>query len=333
MKSEQLFEAIGMADEQFIDNCHKRRYGKVNIIIKIGALAACAALLIGFIYPWRTGGLSGGGSAQSGVGPEQSASDADVADAPDGEGAVAEEYESDENSDGSAAPDGVTIPPEEVTLGRTDGIEVDMSAFFIYNGHCYAECGYVENGELVGDYVGTATGMIDEWTPEDGYVELAGSVNGDFYTVNGYDPSFMLCMRSSGDENWTQLFTSSTGITLTDGGDIYDERLHIKGRVVSARYRTWSDYFYGNEIYEDVDMETVNSLIDALCSAPCVLTSDVPLPPDASTIWKTAEGILYLTLDDSLPVELYTFSGGYVMYSGLRGACVADVDIDALPGS
>ena len=60
--------------------------------------------------------------------------------------------------------------------------------------------------------MGTATGLIDEWTPKEGYVELAGSVSGDFYTVNGFDPTFLLCMKEDGDA--IQLFVCNSGITL-----------------------------------------------------------------------------------------------------------------------
>ena len=55
-----------------------------------------------------------------------------------------------------------------------------------------------DSSKIVGEYLGTATGLIDEWTPRDGYVELAGSVEGDFYSVKGYEPSFLLCMQKEG---------------------------------------------------------------------------------------------------------------------------------------
>ena len=46
--------------------------------------------------------------------------------------------------------------------------------------------------------------------PEDGYVDLAGSIGGDFYAVNGYDPEFMLCMKS--DNGNLQLYICNNGL-------------------------------------------------------------------------------------------------------------------------
>ena len=75
----------------------------------------------------------------------------------------------------------------EVSLSANENAA--MLAFFIYQGRCYVQYEWIDHGDaLVGEYLGTATGLIDEWTPQEGYVDLAGSVQGDFYAVNGYDP-------------------------------------------------------------------------------------------------------------------------------------------------
>ena len=81
----------------------------------------------------------------------------------------------------------MTIPPLEVSLSSE--LAADMIGFFIYEGRCYVQYNHIDNGtDLIGEYLGTATGLIDEWTPKEGYVDFAGSVRGDFYSVKGYDP-------------------------------------------------------------------------------------------------------------------------------------------------
>ena len=107
----------------------------------------------------------------------------------------------------------VYIPEMKAELGVPKDVIMDMLAFFIYEGRCYVQDQYYEDGlPLVGDYVGASVGLIDEWTSEDGYVDYAGSVAGDFYEVKGYDPSFMLCMKF--DNGAVETFIHNNGISL-----------------------------------------------------------------------------------------------------------------------
>ena len=94
--------------------------------------------------------------------------------------------------------EGITIPQSPVNLEKpTDGM-YDMQGLFIYNGRVYRHAQNVDNPSLRGRYLATVTGLIDEWTKADGYVELAGTTPGEIYTVKGYDPDFMLCQTYSG---------------------------------------------------------------------------------------------------------------------------------------
>ena len=139
---------------------------------------------------------------------------------------------------------GITIPKAEVTLSQPDGVAADMLAFFIYQGRCYLQYDWLDHGsDLVGEKVGTATGLIDEWTPKEGYVELAGSVSGDFYTVNGFDPTFLLCMKEDGDA--IQLFVCNSGITLYQGSELFEERLGLFNGLKAVTYEEEDSWFNG----------------------------------------------------------------------------------------
>ena len=73
--------------------------------------------------------------------------------------------------------------------------ETSVSFAFCWSSLYYENFSEAEG--IVGEHLGTVTGMIDEWTPEEGYVDFAGSICGDFYSVKGYDPEFMLCISDS----------------------------------------------------------------------------------------------------------------------------------------
>nr|WP_300656727.1 sigma-70 family RNA polymerase sigma factor [uncultured Acetatifactor sp.] len=156
--------------------------------------------------------------------------------------------------------EGVTIPPMEVILGRSND-ELCMLAFFIYQGHCYVEYERLENdsSKIVGEYLGTATGLIDEWTPRDGYVELAGSVEGDFYSVKGYEPSFLLCMQKEGT---VSLYVREGGITLKTGADLYNKWLHLSEDYREVRYETRASWYYGSGEVRQLDAPRAQEVLD-----------------------------------------------------------------------
>ena len=76
-----------------------------------------------------------------------------------------------EASDGIAvSEDGVTIPPMKIRLSKpSENSAADMIAFFIYHGKSYVLYEYLYGkNDIVGEHLGTATGLIDEWTPREG---------------------------------------------------------------------------------------------------------------------------------------------------------------------
>ncbi|MBQ8401838.1 MAG: hypothetical protein IJX14_07915, partial [Clostridia bacterium] len=134
---------------------------------------------------------------------------------------------------------GVTIPKTEISIEPNSS--ADLLAFFIYNGRMYVQYEWIQDHPgLVGEYAGTAAGNIDCFTPKKEYTDFAGSVSGDFYTVNGFDPSFMLCMKS--EDGSVSTYINDNGLTLYGGSDLFEDRLHLSGNYSGVEYQTRHDW-------------------------------------------------------------------------------------------
>ena len=215
---------------------------------------------------------------------------------------------------------GITIPKREVYLKKSDGVEMDMLAFFIYEGRVYISFGEYGNisDEIVGEYLGTSTGMIDEWTPKDGYVDFAGSIEGDFYSVNGYDKEFVLCMKDA--EGAVSIFYNDNGITLYQSSDLFEERLHLKGNYVQAYYQNDKEWNYG-EGYHNVnsqDMNIIDSFVDALNSG-----SLISVDGNETNMYSLNQIYhLYLEMNNGIVLHFRLYEGGYVRFEGVPGVRV-----------
>lgn len=217
---------------------------------------------------------------------------------------------------------GIAIPKAEVTLSQTEGVEADMLAFFIYQGRCYLQYDRLEHGsDLVGEKVGTATGLIDEWTPAEGYVELAGSVSGDFYTVRGFDPDFMLCMKEEGDA--VQLFVCNNGITLYQGSELFEDRLGLSDGLKAVTYEDEDSWYDGKEdIHTLNNMDAAKTLIAAMDEAQFQFSDQAELYEEEDGGLSKELYHVYCKLDNGVTVTLRLFQGGYVTFTGLPDACV-----------
>lgn len=209
--------------------------------------------------------------------------------------------------------DGVTIPRMNVSLSASEA--ADMMGFFIYQGRCYVQYEWIYNDvDFIGERLGTATGLINEWTPADGYVDFAGSVDGDFYAVNGMSPEFMLCMRS--DDGAVSTYINDNGITLKTGMDLFEDRLHVSETCTGLTYQThgaWKssngEYFILKESYE----QELTLFLEALDQASFLPRQDAPCDFDQ---------VLYhidLTSESGMNVRLRLFPDGYVYFDGIRG--------------
>ncbi len=279
MKKEQISDALNMLNDDIIEETSKVRANAKpkHRWVRLVTTAACVCLIITGVFVWRH-----------------------LSNQPD-------------NTPGITVSDkGVTIPKMDVTLSSET--QAEMLAFFIYHGNCYVQYDWQPySADIIGERLGTATGLIDEWTPSDGYVEFAGSVEGDFYEVKGYDPSFMLCMQHP--DGTASLYICNTGITLKYGSELYTDRLHLSENYVSIEYES-RDSWYSNkgERYrlEETD-DVIHKFIDELNSAEFI-------PRDVYDGMEMYH--LYFNMQDGTTVHLRLLQDGYVFYEGLLDVCV-----------
>lgn len=291
-KREKLYDSLTNVREDFVEEAQAATSAKRSAWGRWCALAACLCLLVAGTVVWKP--WSQGGSKPAG--PPTSA---------------------------AQTAKGITIPKAEVALSQTEGVAADMLAFFIYQGRCYLQYDWIDHGsDLVGEKVGTATGLIDEWTPAEGYVELAGSVSGDFYTVRGFAPAFLLCMKEEG--NAVQLFVCNNGITLYQGSELFEDRLGLSDGLKAVTYEDEDSWYDGEEdIHTLHDLDAVKTLIAAMDEAAFQLSDQADLYEEKKDGGLSKELYhVYCKLDNGVTVTLRLFRGGYVTFTGLPDACV-----------
>ena len=342
-KQELLQDALGLIDDDLLQEVDRVRRTppkktKPNWL-RLGAIAACLCVLVGAAV---AGGLMGGRSqanetaganecaviteatAEGGLEETaEEAADETMEKAEDEEATAEGATDAIAPASGETRVGGVTIAPLTVDLCDHPDADMDMEALFIYEGRCYVQYGTLADAShLIGEKLGTATGLIDEWTEEDGYVELAGSVFGDFYSVNGFDSDFVLCMPCENDT--VEIYINNNDLTLYTGADILVDRFQIDGNFTAktmSRERWYNSDGVPAELDEEAT-EQVWALVEALFEAPFVYVEDVQLPEGAKNIYDTELYHLYLQLDNGMMVHLRLFDGGYVQIDGLRPVCL-----------
>ena len=203
---------------------------------------------------------------------------------------------------------GVTIPESQGIPG--DGA---LSSFrcpsLFYEGREYCGTAFLSDDSLLSTRLGTVETPLGEAeygnlqrllsTPAgaayEDYYEPAGTTAGDFFSVEGYDPEFLLCMEESGQ---LRLFLSGEGRTFFTGEDLFGKLFSSKGRGKRLALGTDSKSLSGEP--ED--------FLQALCQSPAVPKSEIPQEIPREMVLELTDGV-------SLPLELY--SDGSVVLSGL----------------
>lgn len=304
MSKDKVIDSMGRIDDDIIQEVEvlrrrKRRAKGKALWTRLGAVAACICLIVGSMAIWRM--LT--------VPTEENASEL------------------------LASEEGVTIPPMGVSL--SSNAEADMIGFFIYEGRCYVQYERIyEDTDIVEEYLGTATGLIDEWTLKEGYVDFAGSVRGDFYSVKGYDPSFMLCMKDA--RGVVSTYICNNGITIKYGKELYEDRLHLSENMEGVQYESRPSWYEGlGELYElsaDVKSEEssasgewngiLQEFINQLNLAEFMPCTAVPLEEGQSHMVDMEIYHLYFTMKDGTTIHLRLYENGYVRFQGMIAICV-----------
>ncbi|MBE6724053.1 MAG: hypothetical protein E7576_02480 [Ruminococcaceae bacterium] len=295
---ERILDSMGRIGDDLIERVDAlRRKSRVKSgWIRWGAAAACLCLIAGGALLW---------SRQSNRGDVISCGIDEAG-----------------NSGIVVSADGVTIPKMNASLSANEA--ADMIAFFIYQGNWYVQYEWIDDADLVGEYLGTATGLIDEWTPKDGYVELAGSVKGPFYSVKGIDPGFMLCKKD--ETGAVSTYICDNGITLRIGSDLYEDRLHLSEQYIAVQAETRDSWYYGrSKVFQlDADDKVIGEFITQLDRAEFIPWEDVPAKEGmtSTSIYDTEIYHLYFKMKNGMTTHLRLYEHGYVRFQGLLSVCV-----------
>lgn len=288
MNREDLYQSFNKIDDDILERSETSVKKQSTAWVKWGALAACLCLVIGGIV-WGTKTLS----------------------------------HKEEPSGYVVSEKGISIPALEVSLAKETAAMSDMIGFFIYEGRCYV---YYENfseaEDVVGEYLGTVTGMIDEWTPEEGYVDFAGSIRGDFYSVKGYDPKFMLCTKEA--NGIVTMYICNNGITLKYGKELYEDRLHLSGNITGVQYESRDSWFYSKEEVYELDKEEayIREFIEKLDAEEFLLCQDIAEQEGLQHMVDSEVYHLYFYKKDGTKIHLRLHENGYVRFQGFWDVCV-----------
>ncbi len=223
---------------------------------------------------------------------------------------------------GSSRP---SITIAEVKLPASNGeITARMRPLFVYQNRIYIRYstviattdGYTVSEEdilnLRGDYLGTTTGGIDEWSGEDAYItDFASNIGeAEVYTVKGYDSKYRLMVYTPYEGGFgCEIYDSFGGLTM-DRGDDYFKLLNLKGNVVSYQWESMDSWNNGGTQMEEHQAdEAVNRFIKALYSSTPVERSIDTLIDETS---MDAQKFLYLKTEDNLITSIRLLKEGYV---------------------
>ena len=193
-------------------------------------------------------------------------------------------------------------------------------------------------------YIGTvlSPGQDDE---EDGLVPLWGLSSGHYYTVEGYDPGFLLGQRNEfGETRW---HLSNNGLTLRTGADLFEEKLHWSDTASVYYTPSWLDRDSGEinrvrfwELNGDL-LPRLKDLLNELNGCPFLTEEEL------AAVWGEENGDMAmrehlracacLKLPDGFITEIYLAEGGYLCLESyafrglwLRGGEAGESLIDLL---
>ena len=325
-KSEILQDALNFLDDEMIEeveelraeykegikeiNTHKKKRYSWN---KWSSLTACVCVLMLVSGIWC--GVTGNSAGNSNEENIESVIQGESNNMQNNLGNNEEDKQddvSDENINMETQAHGVTLPAYQVNLGKGDGFaEADMALLFIYEGRCYVQtCDYMSKS-VVGEYVCSIKGLVDEWTEADGYVELAGSYEGDIYTVKGVDPKFMLCTVY--ESGVVETFTHNNGITLSRGKEI----LKWLEFEVEEEYTIFCSKGNSCDYLVEDSREILDEFFESFAENEVVLRKDISAITDEEDIYH-----LVIVTEEGVPLHFEILSDGYVSYYGLNQVCV-----------
>lgn len=227
--------------------------------------------------------------------------------------------------------EGVYIPQSKLSLVERDDVCYSwVGPIAIYNGRSYIGLGIVDDVDesLLGEHLGTCTGLVKEWSDPYEYVDFSGNMEGELYAIKGYDTDFMIGLKTSFEDSSDAISALINGndITLTTGADIFEKRLHLAGNYDKVTYQSREDWYEskGNiKTFDKASSDILSDFVNSLNKGKVMLTDEIPLEDKDSSIFDEKE-LCHLVFykKDGIAIELRCMEGGYVFFDGMRQVCV-----------
>ena len=230
----------------------------------------------------------------------------------------------------AAADNSIYIPAVELPES-SDGGNYDMIGLVVYKGGIYTQAEQYDGTQallidkFVGNYLGYATGSINEWSAQEDYAEeFASSVPGKVYAVKGYDTDFRVCIREeieadNGEKQlYIQFLDRLNDIELQTGADLFETRLHLSDRIANIQKQSHDDWNYNTGNIQNADIESGiwEEFLDEVDKASFVNTREPEI--NENTVYDSDEQAhIILTMNDGTVIRLRLIEGGYVGYESL----------------
>lgn len=185
----------------------------------------------------------------------------------------------------------------------------DSVDFILYQSCIYRELDAMSVEERFFEkHITHVDASIDADTPEERYFTLSGTVEGELYRVKGYASSFLLALKQ--DEKST-LFARNTGERLCIGADLLEKRIRVSEYCSGVRY---VDKDGNVTVIDKEQKEELTALFQEMMRALWLPEEDV-----RSLIGEEI-GELVFVMEESIPVKLNCYEGGFFSYDVFPGA-------------
>lgn len=207
------------------------------------------------------------------------------------------------------------VPPENA--------KVDWVTFFKYDGRLYWLKDSVPKDKYKGERV-----LRVKLSPNDpmNCPEGKGHVEGDVYTVNGYDPAFMLCIPSWQYEDEVDIYICDNGYSVTYGRDVLEDRLFVSRDLKKVIYEDMDSRFHswGKRYAFNAGSAEADALIKALDEAPWCVPYETEEEREAMfNVYEegssVTEWVVRLELGD-LSVTVRIYDNGYATVHEVGGS-------------
>lgn len=320
MKGEDSLEMLNGIDEKYIAAAERSNKTRRALSIAL-PVAACLCIAAGIVFGSLKDKASSGSDQVSAIKePEITLT----------KPAATDEIEAVEQKDRY-----ITLSPEPYSFSSGDDepgwcIKYVM---FIYHGRIYYRYNtFSQFSEFFGEKVATVKPFdfdvfSDHEEGEQGSdktdppvikasdYELCGTSVGNIYTVKGYDPEDVLCMR--GMNGAVDVYICDNGFTDSSPDKLFEGVFRLSEKAAAVRYFSKDHEYYelGSEEYGDA----ISGLIEALNGAEWIndLYSEESDFFDYSHYAEMTSQFLCIPLDNGFSLAVYVYDKGFISFPNM----------------